>query len=53
MSSLFYFKDLFERIKRFSEQEHDLKPESFLILKEAFINGKIKRGDVPKISGLA
>lgn len=52
MSELFDFKDLFERIKKYTENETDLKPASFIILKEVFINGKVKRGDIPKLISL-
>lgn len=52
MSELFDFKNLFERIKKYTENETDLKPASFTILKEVFINGSMRRGEIPKLISL-
>lgn len=52
MCSLFDFKNLFGRMKKYVASDDNLKDECFNILKEAFINGKLKRGDIPQITGL-
>jgi len=52
MSNLFDFANLFERIRKYIENESDLKSASFTILKEALINGKIRRGDIPKLTAM-
>lgn len=52
MSNLFDFTNLFDRIRKYIENETDLKPASFTILKEALIYGKLRRGDIPKLTGM-
>jgi Fic family protein len=51
MASLYDFESAVSRIKKYTEVT-GLKPESFYILKEAFIMGKVKRGDVPKLTSM-
>ncbi len=52
MSSMFEFSKLFERIRNYIDNISGLKKESFLLIKEAVINGKVKRGEVPFITGM-
>jgi len=52
MSSIFDFKNLFIRIKKYIEDDTELKPASFTILKEVLINGKLRRGDIPKLTAM-
>ncbi|MBZ0204019.1 MAG: Fic family protein [Ignavibacteria bacterium] len=52
MASLFEFDNILKRIKKYVESNIDLKPESFLILKETFISGILKRGEVLALTGL-
>lgn len=53
MSNLFDFKNLFERIRKFIENDIELKPVSFTILKEALINGKLRRGEISKLTSMS
>lgn len=50
MSSLFDFKNLFARIKKYIEADTELKPASFTILKEVLLSGKLRRGDIPNLT---
>ncbi len=52
MSSLFDLENILARIKKYVDFNIDLPAETFGLLKEAFMMGEIKRGDVPKITGL-
>ncbi len=52
MSALFDLNNLERRLKNYVDQSDVLKPESFLLLREALVRGVVERGDAPRITGL-
>jgi len=52
MSGLFELDALARRLRRLVERSDTLKPEAARLLEETLIRGELKRGEVPRVTGL-